>query len=225
MADDIEVHIDFAPGLKRVGTLHRQGRRGSEAISFEYHPDWLGEEERFSLEPALTLNRGAFAPPKGQQIFGSIGDSAPDTWGRRLMQRAERRLAEREGRAVRTLMEADYLLGVSDVSRLGALRFRRSARDFAWGPSADWRRDRLRLSLSARSDSGADLPCAAEPPRRWTPAPRVGQGMRQSFPMRDRTPRRRRAGRDSPSTHAVPYGGDECSPRWSAARAGARQGS
>ena len=125
MVDDIEVHIDFAPGLKRVGTLHRQGRRGSEAISFEYHPDWLGEEERFSLEPALTLNRGAFAPQKGQQIFGSIGDSAPDTWGRRLMQRAERRLAEREGRAIRTLMEADYLLGVSDVSRLGALRFRR----------------------------------------------------------------------------------------------------
>lgn len=125
MVDDIEVHIDFAPGLKRVGTLHRQGRRGSEAISFEYHPDWLGEEERFSLEPALTLNRGAFAPQKGQQIFGSIGDSAPDTWGRRLMQRAERRLAEREGRGIRTLMEADYLLGVSDVSRLGALRFRR----------------------------------------------------------------------------------------------------
>jgi serine/threonine-protein kinase HipA len=136
MADDIEVHIDFAPGLKRVGTLHRQGRRGSEAISFEYHPDWLGEEERFSLEPALTLNRGAFAPPKGQQIFGSIGDSAPDTWGRRLMQRAERRLAEREGRAVRTLMEADYLLGVSDVSRLGALRFRRSGEEQFQSPTA-----------------------------------------------------------------------------------------
>jgi len=57
-------------------------------------------------------------------IFGSIGDSAPDTWGRRLMQRAERRRAEREGRAIRTLQELDYLLGVSDVSRLGALRFR-----------------------------------------------------------------------------------------------------
>jgi serine/threonine-protein kinase HipA len=136
MADDIEVYIDFAPGQKRVGTLHRQGRRGSEAISFEYHPDWLGEGERFSLEPALTLNRGAFAPPKGQQIFGSIGDSAPDTWGRRLMQRAERRLAERDGRAVRTLMEADYLLGVSDISRLGALRFRRAGEEQFQSPTA-----------------------------------------------------------------------------------------
>lgn len=125
MANDIEVHIDFAPGLKRVGTLHRHARRGGEAISFEYHPDWLGDAARFSLEPALTLNRGAFAPADGLPIFGSIGDSAPDTWGRRLMQRAERRRAEREGRPVRTLTEADYLLGVSDVSRSGALRFRK----------------------------------------------------------------------------------------------------
>lgn len=125
MANDIEVHIDFAPGLKRVGTLHRHARRGGEATSFEYHPDWLGNAARFSLEPALTLNRGAFAPADGLPIFGSIGDSAPDTWGRRLMQRAERRRAAREGRPVRTLTEADYLLGVSDVSRSGALRFRK----------------------------------------------------------------------------------------------------
>jgi serine/threonine-protein kinase HipA len=40
------------------------------------------------------------------------------------MQRAERRRAEHEGRTVRTLMESDYLLGVADESRLGALRFR-----------------------------------------------------------------------------------------------------
>jgi serine/threonine-protein kinase HipA len=136
MADDIEVFVDFAPGLKRVGILHRQPRRGSEVISFEYHPDWLTEKVRFSLEPALTLNRGAFVPARGQQIFGSIGDSAPDTWGRRLMQRAERRRAEREGRAVRTLMEIDYLLGVSDILRLGALRFRRTGEEQFQSPTA-----------------------------------------------------------------------------------------
>ncbi|MGB8841438.1 MAG: HipA domain-containing protein [Aliidongia sp.] len=92
---------------------------------FEYAAGWLADPERFSLEPALTLTRGAFAPLAGQATFGSIGDSAPDTWGRRLMQRGERRLAEREGRAVRTLTESDYLLGVADETRLGALRFRR----------------------------------------------------------------------------------------------------
>jgi serine/threonine-protein kinase HipA len=121
---DIEVHIDFAPGLKRVGTLHRHARQGSEAVSFEYHIDWLEDSARFSLEPAMTLGRGAFVPAAGFSIFGSIGDSAPDTWGRRLMQRAERRRAESAGRPPRALQELDYLLGVSDVSRLGALRFR-----------------------------------------------------------------------------------------------------
>jgi serine/threonine-protein kinase HipA len=137
MANDIEVHIDFAPGLKRVGTLHRRARRGREASSFEYHSDWLGDAAAFSLEPALTLNRGAFAPADGLPIFGSIGDSAPDTWGRRLMQRAERRRAEREGRSVRTLMEADYLLGVADVSRLGALRFRKVGEEQFQSPTAE----------------------------------------------------------------------------------------
>ncbi len=137
MANDIDVYIDFEPGLNRVGILRRQFRRGVEATSFEYHPDWLRDPECFSLEPALTLNRGAFAPADGLPIFGSIGDSAPDTWGRRLMQRAERRRAEREGRRVRTLMEADYLLGVSDVSRLGALRFRRPGEEQFQAPTAE----------------------------------------------------------------------------------------
>lgn len=136
MTNDIEVHIDFAQGLKRVGTLHRHARRGTETTSFEYHADWLGDAARFSLEPALTLNRGAFAPAGGAAIFGSIGDSAPDTWGRRLMQRAERRRAERENRQPRTLMESDYLLGVSDISRLGALRFRRMNEQEFQSPAA-----------------------------------------------------------------------------------------
>ncbi len=129
MPNDIEVFIEFSPGLKRVGTLHRYQRQEREAVGFEYHPAWLEEPEQFSLEPALTLHRGAFVPAEGLTIFGSIGDSAPDTWGRRLMQRAERRRAEREGRRVRALMEADYLLGVSDVARLGALRFRRAGEE------------------------------------------------------------------------------------------------
>ncbi|HEX5206626.1 MAG TPA: HipA domain-containing protein [Steroidobacteraceae bacterium] len=133
---DIEVHIDFTPGLKRVGTLHRHARRGGEAISFEYHSDWLADPARFSLEPALVLGRGAFVPADHQLIFGSIGDSAPDTWGRRLMQRAERRRAERDGRALHALQELDYLLGVSDISRLGALRFRNAGSETFQSPTA-----------------------------------------------------------------------------------------
>ncbi len=121
---DIEVHIELEGILKRVGTLRRQARRGGEATTFEYHADWLADDAAFPLEPALRRGRGVFSPPDGRTLFGSIGDSAPDTWGKSLMRRAERRRAEREGRAVRTLQDADYLLGVEDISRLGALRFR-----------------------------------------------------------------------------------------------------
>jgi serine/threonine-protein kinase HipA len=133
---DIEVHVDTRAGPKRVGTLHRHARRGQETTSFEYHAAWLSDPARFSLEPALTLHRGAFIPHAGQPIFGSIGDSAPDTWGRRLMQRAERRRAAREKRAVRTLQEVDYLLGVADISRLGALRFRKPGEEIFQSPAS-----------------------------------------------------------------------------------------
>jgi serine/threonine-protein kinase HipA len=122
---DFEVDIDLKEITHPVGTARSNRVRGVETILFEYDDVWLDDADRFSLQPALALTRGAFAPPAGLAIFGALGDSAPDTWGRRLMQRAERRFAEREGRAVRTLAESDYLLGVADVTRLGALRFRR----------------------------------------------------------------------------------------------------
>jgi len=121
---DIEVHIDLDGRLRQMGLARRNIARGVETMVFEYAAGWLADRDRFSLEPALALTRGAFAPPAGRSMFGSLGDSAPDTWGRRLMQRAERRQAVRAGRAVRTLTESEYLLGVSDEARLGALRFR-----------------------------------------------------------------------------------------------------
>jgi serine/threonine-protein kinase HipA len=121
---DIEVHIDLAGSTHPVGVLRRHPARGGETVTFEYANAWLANRSRFSIDPGLKLGRGAFAPAQRQAIFGAVGDSAPDTWGLRLMQRVERRDAEREGRLVRTLSEADYLLDVSDATRLGALRFR-----------------------------------------------------------------------------------------------------
>ncbi len=122
---DFQVHIDLDGSTRSIGLARSNRVRGAETILFEYDVSWLAAPQRFSLEPALALTRGTFAPPVGLATFGSIGDSAPDSWGRHLMQRNERRLADREARAVRTLAESDYLLGVADETRLGALRFRR----------------------------------------------------------------------------------------------------
>jgi serine/threonine-protein kinase HipA len=122
--DDVEVHIDLQGTTRSLGLLRHHSSGRGETATFEYSAEWLESPDRFSIEPALGLTKGLYAPPAGQSLYGSLGDSAPDTWGRRLMQRAERRNAEREGRRVRTLGELDYLLGVSDETRLGAMRFR-----------------------------------------------------------------------------------------------------
>ena len=121
---NIEVHLETDNGSTTVGLARINHARGNETMVFEYDDSWLASAQRFALEPSLPLTRGAFSPLAGQVLFGSIGDSAPDTWGRRLMQRAERRAAQKEGRSVRTLMATDYLLGVTDLTRLGALRFK-----------------------------------------------------------------------------------------------------
>lgn len=121
---DIDVHIDLAGRTRRVGLARGNRARGGETFVFEYADEWLDDPDGFPIEPALPLTRGGFVPPAGRALFGSLSDSAPDTWGRRLMQRAERHQARRDHRAVRTLLDSDYLLGVSDQTRLGALRFR-----------------------------------------------------------------------------------------------------
>jgi serine/threonine-protein kinase HipA len=118
---DFEVHILLGGQDLLVGRAWGNRARGKETVHFEYADEWLRDARRFALEPGLPLTRGGFQAPPGLAIHGSLGDSAPDTWGRRLMQRAERRRAARERRAVRTLMESDYLLGVADESRVVAL--------------------------------------------------------------------------------------------------------
>ncbi len=125
METEVFVYVDIAGELHLVGRLWARVRKGRESATFEYDPGWLEYADRFSLEPALTLGPGPFHTPSGRSLFGAIGDSDPDRWGRVLMRRAERRRAERAGETPRTLMEIDYLLMVDDEARQGALRFAR----------------------------------------------------------------------------------------------------
>jgi len=122
--DTVEVDIELDGRTRPVGRLRRHAGRRGESATFEYADAWLDGPERFAIDPALPLGRGTFAPARGRAVPAAIDDTAPDSWGRRLMQRAERLAATREGRRVRTLGAVDYLLGVSDESRLGALRLR-----------------------------------------------------------------------------------------------------
>ena len=123
MDRQILVSVDLHGTPVFAGRLWWRTRRGRESASFEYDPGWLGHPERFALEPSLALTAGPFHTAPGLSLFGAVGDSSPDRWGRLLMRRAERRRAAREGRAPRTLSEADVLLLVDDEARQGALRF------------------------------------------------------------------------------------------------------
>lgn len=137
MSKPIEIYVDLYGDIQRVGTLYRAPARDREAISFEYHQGWLEFDGRFAIEPSLRVGEGRFYPEQGREMFGAIGDSAPDTWGRQLMRRSERRRADAEGRSIRTLHETDFLLGVSDISRLGALRFKYEDDDVFQTPTED----------------------------------------------------------------------------------------
>jgi len=112
---------------RRMGSLRRQvGRQlraGGEVFSFEYDADWLKTSDALSFDPDLALVQGPQYPAASRANFGIFLDSAPDRWGRVLMQRRENLQARREGRAARSLSDWDFLLGVHDETRLGALRF------------------------------------------------------------------------------------------------------
>jgi len=117
------VYVELAGAAHFVGRLWARARKNREGATFEYDGEWLQHPARFSLEPALVLGPGPFHTGDGVAMFGAIGDSAPDRWGRALMRRMERRRADREGQTPRTLREIDYLLLVDDEARQGALRF------------------------------------------------------------------------------------------------------
>ncbi len=109
-----------------MGTLYAALSRGKEVFSFEYDPEWLKSSQAQTLDPDLGLFSGPQYAHNDSDNFGLFLDSSPDRWGRILMQRREAQLAKVEERDMWPLLESDYLLGVYDSHRMGALRFRLS---------------------------------------------------------------------------------------------------
>lgn len=107
-----------------IGSLFSTLLRGKEIFSFEYSKTWLESPYSLSIDPNLSLFSGPQYPRNNNENFGIFLDSSPDRWGRVLMQRKEALLAKSENRQEKYLMESDYLLGVFDSHRMGALRFK-----------------------------------------------------------------------------------------------------
>ena len=130
-SENIWVYADWdgmeSPVL--MGVLKVAHSKGRELFSFEYAEKWLEDRSKFQIDPELQLYSGLQYPGDEKQNFGIFLDSCPDRWGRILMQRREAALAKLEQRPKQQLFERDYLLGVYDQQRLGALRFKKEKDD------------------------------------------------------------------------------------------------
>ncbi|MGF2411166.1 MAG: type II toxin-antitoxin system HipA family toxin [Ferruginibacter sp.] len=123
---DIKVYAHWqglsAPAL--MGVLAATSAKGKETFSFEYSASWIQTGFSQMIDPDLQLFSGAYYPRDEKQNFGVFLDSCPDRWGRVLMQRREAAIAKQEDRSAKKLTESDFLLGVYDGHRMGALRFK-----------------------------------------------------------------------------------------------------
>jgi serine/threonine-protein kinase HipA len=160
---------------QQVGTLRFQAQGARQSAGFEYHPDWLGYDGRFALEPGLPLVSGMQYHRQardGSLFHGAIADTEPDGWGRKIILRdhaKQRQQARERGAAVepRALNHLDFLLAVDDCSRVGALRFRDEDGRFQRTPEPERRTTppliELGMLLSAsqaveqHTESAADL--------------------------------------------------------------------
>ncbi|MEM1407703.1 MAG: HipA domain-containing protein [Bacteroidota bacterium] len=119
----VYAHWKGMPEPKLIGTLSAHQGKGRKAFSFEYDSDYLESKERFLLDPDIGWYSGSQFP-NGKENFGIFLDSMPDTWGRTLMKRRAAQKAKEEENTASTLYDIDFLLGVYDPSRMGALRFK-----------------------------------------------------------------------------------------------------
>jgi serine/threonine-protein kinase HipA len=108
---------------KCIGIISAQQSKGSRIFGFEYDKEWLKSDDLFLLDPEIGLFSGTQYPDK-KDNFGVFMDSMPDTWGRKLMLRRAAQEALSRKEAAPKLYEIDFLLGVHDASRMGALRFK-----------------------------------------------------------------------------------------------------
>ncbi len=108
---------------KCIGVLSTQQAKGKKAFSFEYDADWLRSKEQQLLDPDIAWFNGPQYPNR-KENFGLFMDSMPDTWGRTLMKRRAAQLAKEAGKSAPILYDIDFLLGVYDETRMGALRFK-----------------------------------------------------------------------------------------------------
>lgn len=110
----LEVHLGTRGQV--IGKLHLgSGKRSA----FSYDERWLQDARFFTLSPELLPVHGV-QHPQGV-FFRALEDTAPDSWGERVIRRAHARLRQK-GRELPALEPVDFITWVDDEARIGALR-------------------------------------------------------------------------------------------------------
>ncbi len=114
-----DVYLDGWGHPVLVGRAYFATNPRGVSTTFRYDDAYLADRNAFALDPALPLFAGQHAVADGLPY--SFTDCAPDRWGRNLMRLHALDVAA--GRTRREVTDVDFLLGVSDHTRHGALRF------------------------------------------------------------------------------------------------------
>jgi serine/threonine-protein kinase HipA len=118
----VRTYVDLDGQSRQAGDAYFNFRRGRLTATFSYDRSYLERRDAYAIDPAISLAAGSWSLPNG--LPGAFSDAAPDRWGRNLIAKRLRAQAAAEHRPPPTLDDRDYLLGVSDETRQGALRFK-----------------------------------------------------------------------------------------------------
>jgi len=129
------LEVWLGEAAQRLGSLGFMSQGTRQSSVFQYGEGWLADRERFMISPDLPLlvdRQFRKAPGRNDSLFHfAIADTEPDGWGCRVIARDHARQRRQAGAVeARALNELDYLLGVDDFSRVGALRLRDAAGRF-----------------------------------------------------------------------------------------------
>lgn len=162
--------FDFLASPQELGTLGYELVRGKDHFFFEYSHQWLKQHGGLMLSGDIINTPSIQYPRSADGVFGFVKDSFPDRWGRMLLDRRERLMAQSEGRPVRMLTGYDYLTGIEDFTRMGGLRYKSEGSDNYINAGAKYSVPPIE-SLSALCNACQEIELAEErnelPSSRW----------------------------------------------------------
>lgn len=120
----IYADFDWLDKPELIGRLTYERLRGNGTYGFSFDNDWLKNHSDILLSEEVG-NFSGFQYSQEVHVFGFVSDTLPDRWGRRLLERKEQTEAIEEKRPKRTLYSYDYLVGIDDFLRMGALRLKK----------------------------------------------------------------------------------------------------